>query len=616
MDNDTPRAQVEKFLSDTEDARHSSERCRDYFDYKQWTAEEAATLLRRKQAPIVVNRIKPKVKGLVGLYNMMKGDPKAWPRTKKHEKSAHAITDALRFVSDNNNFDSLRLDVAEEFFVEGYGGAFVNVKQVKSGDIEINIEQIPWDRIYFDPHSRRKDFKDARYMGIIMWMYREEAKETFPDADVEQLIQGEYTDETHEDRPRWVDTKSDRVRVALHFYIDKGQWQMCIFSGDYFIVEPQDSPFLDDDGEPTNPIELVSANIDRDNHRYGEVLGFLDQQDEINHRRSKFLHYLNNRQTWGRKGSIQDIATFKREMQKPDGHAEALGVFGTDWGFMDMPTAEQGQFALYQDAKAEMDSVSYNAQLSGERQQGDLSGRAIDKLQQAGTIELNQDYALLTGWENRVYRQVWSRIKQHWTAEKWIRVTDDQESLRWIGLNTQVTAREFLEEKINDESLPKIQRKSYAASYTFLTQLEDSNDPNQAQQASDALETPVDIQNPVAELDVDIILDQSFDVMNSQSEQFRLLAEFAQTSQDIDIIELIELSSLRNKEALIEKIENRRAQALQAQGDVAQIQSANEQMKGFKMAADADKSQAEADQKKVETQLILRDPTRITNLSI
>ena len=102
------REKVEQFLEDTEQARRLSQKCRDYFDHKQWTSAEVARLESRKQAAIVVNRVRPKVEGLVGLYELRKNDPKAYPRTQKHEDSAKVVTDALRFVTENNNFDLTR----------------------------------------------------------------------------------------------------------------------------------------------------------------------------------------------------------------------------------------------------------------------------------------------------------------------------------------------------------------------------------------------------------------------------------------------------------------------------------------------------------------------------
>lgn len=602
---ETVKGQVEQFLNDTMDARSLQERDRDYYDHKQWTAQQEAKLRSRNQAPIVVNRIKPKVEGLIGLYNLRTVDPKAYARTKKHEKASHAITDALRFVADNNDFNSVKQDVAEEFWVEGYSGAVVDVKQKKSGDIEIRVEHVPWDRIYFDPHSRRRDFSDARFKGFMLWMDGDQIKEFFPDVELGDLC-GEYRDETFEDRPKWYDKKRDRYRLAYHFWIKEGVWWYCIFSGDAFLVEPKESPFLDDEGEPACIIELVCANIDRDNQRYGEVRGYISMQDEINHRRSKALHLLSQRQTFGRKGEVKDVENIKRELAKPDGHVEFIGEqFGKDFGVLPTNDMAQGQFDFYQDAKAELDAVGLNAQLAGQRQSGDLSGKAIDRLQQAGTLELNRQFSLLTAWEKRIYRQIWARVKQFWTEEKWIRVTDDQDSLRWVGLNSQVTAQEWMVDIINDESQPLPKRKQAAASFQFLMQALDN--PMTAASAQQALDQPVDIQNPVPELDVDIILDQSFDVINRDEEQFKILAQFGQSS-DIDIIELIELSQIRGKDELIEKIEKRRAAQAEAQGNLQKIAAYDAEAKAQKTMSEVQLNAEKSMQTRIENQILATRP--------
>lgn len=588
------KRQVESFLKDTLSARQLSERDRDYYDHKQWTDEQLSDLRRRHQAPIVVNRIRPKVEGLKGLVSIRQSNPKAYPRTKHHDRAAEVITDGLRYVADDNDFPSIKLEVSEDFFVEGYGGAVVDVKQKQNGDIDIKIDRIPWDRIYFDPRSRKRDFSDARFMGFIQWMGKEELAELFPGVDIEKLCNFTPSlDRTFEDRPHWIDSPNKRILVARHYYKKGGIWYMCIFAGDSFLVDPEPSPYLDEEGSPTCNIELVSAYIDRENNRYGEVRGFIAQQDEINHRRSKALFLLSQRQTSARRGAIDDIPSMKRELAKADGHIEYTGDVNA---FQILPTTDmvQGQIELYQDAKSELDAVSFNAQLAGERQSGNLSGIAINRLQQAGTTEVNGLFKLLTNWEKRIYRQVWARIKQFWTEEKWIRVTDDQDSLRWVGFNTEVTAQEWLEEQINDESLPITERRKAAAAYQAMVQ---SQDPR--------LQQVVDIRNKPAEMNVDIILDQSFDTVNVQEEQFKMLVEFAKGGADIDIIDLIELSQLRGKKELIEKIEQRREQAAQSGSDAAQVKIQSEQAKTQETLTKAEVNKQEAISKKIENVMLI-----------
>ena len=564
----TPKEQIEEFIDDTESARRLSQKCRDYYDSRQWTEREVQILERRSQAAITVNRIRPKVEGLKGLYELRKSDPKAFPRTQKHAEAATVVTDALRYVADNNDFQMTRIDVAEEFFIEGYGGVFIDVAQ-KNNEVEIRINHIPWDRIYFDPHSRRKDFKDSRFMGLWMWMDEDVAKDIFnlSDAQVKSLhaeieVDGE---QTNEDRPKWSINNHDqhRLRIAMHFHIEKSVWKMTIFSGDTDIRKTQDSPFKDEDGFPMNPIELVSANIDRENRRYGEVKAFLSQQDEINHRRSKALHYNSSRQTYGNESAITDIPAMKNELKKPDGHIQIAGdgQLGKDFGILDTNQRGAVEFNFYQDAKDEMDRNSFSAPLSGNTDGKDISGVALDKLQQGSSLELNAQYALLTSWEKRVHTQSWARVKQFWNEEKWIRITDNQEDLRWVGLNSQVTAQQMLIERSEDQSLPLEETQDAKKLLDFLVQTQNPR-----------LNEVVDVRNETAFMDVDIIIDQSFDVVNSKQALFETLMQFAQGS-DIDILELLELSQVDGSKELIEKIQNNRAAASQAQQQVIAVET-------------------------------------------
>lgn len=594
------KQRTDDFLNATQDARTVSEMCRDFKDGYQWTDAEKTKLLKRGQAPIVINRIKPKVEGLLGLTSVRLTDPVAYPRTKKHEEAANCATDALRYVSDNNTFPQVKLAVADEFFVEGYGGVIIDTKATPAYPNEIRVEQIPWDRILFDPHSRKKDFSDARYKGIILWMNEDAAMEIFPDIDFEEIFTPKAGDfDTFGDRSEWVD-KTDkqnrRVRIVQLFYIENEEWYMCYFTDVKFFKEPELSPFLDEFGQPTCPIELVTAYIDRKNNRYGEVKSFIDPQNEINHRRSKGLHLNSQRQTAGRKGAIKDIAGMKRELAKADGHVEYTGEKG-DFEILQTGDMAKTQFDLYQDAKMELDAVSYNAQLAGERAGGDLSGKAIEKLQSAGTIELNGLFTELNGWEKRVYRQIWARIKQFWTEEKWVRVTDDMDNLRWVGFNSMITARQFLEEIINDKSENPLKRKHAAAAYAFMVQ---NNDP--------ALEEFVGKKNDVAELDVDINIEQSFDSVNIQQEQFDLLAKFAQAGGDIDITELIRLSKVRGKEDMIARIEKRRDEMQQAQAGAVQAEGQKVQAETADKASKANLNQVKAQQTQVETAIMIASP--------
>jgi hypothetical protein len=625
--------QIEDFLIDTEDARVRSQRARDYRDGKQWTSDEAAKIESRNQAPIVINRIKPKVEGLKGLVVNRKTDPRAFARTPKHEKAAEAVTDGLRYVKDNVRFDKIKMGIADNYFIEGYAGAIVEVK-TKGKEKVITTKIIPWDRYYYDTHSVRHDFEDKRYDGMVLWMDAEELKEKMDltDEEIEELlaIDGmEDSFETFDDKPRWADRKKNRIRIARHYFIKDNKWHTAVVTKAGFLpafknqkkFEVTLSPYKDEDDNPVNPIEAVAANIDRDNQRCGEVDFWIDLQDEINHRRSKFLFLLSSRQTSGRKGAVKDIPALKRELAKPNGHVEFEGEKG-DFEVLRTNDMAEGQFTLLQDAKNEIDSVSFNAQLSGERQ-GAISGVAVSNLQDAGTNEIAPLFFNLNDWEERIYRQWWWRMRQFWKKEKWVRILDDSTKLRYVGFNQGITLGAMYEEKIQDVSIPEETRMVLSQE---LQQISQTN-PQLLQQI-------VEVRNELSKLEMDIMIKTAPDSINIQREQFELLANIAQTRPEVPFTEVLKLSELRGKEEIIKSIEesarasaeqNAQIQQATLQAEMAEKESkidVNKSKAGkdraatVKEMAQADKLASEGAQTDVQTDMLMTTPPKDTGVVI
>lgn len=549
----------------TRDARLRAERNRDYYDGKQLTTEEIAALRRRGQPPVVINYIKRKVEILRGLERRSRTDPRAFPRNPQDEQGAEAATDALRFVADENDFDVVRSAVYEYMIVEGYGGADVIVEEAPNGDIVVSIQAVPWDRLVYDPHSRKTDFSDARYRGIVIWMDKSEAYAAYPERKeaIDASLATMAMSETYDDRPKdgmWADNRRTRVRIVQMQYQDvDGTWMIATFTRGGFLVDPQVSPYIDKYGRPTYSLIMRSCYIDRENNRYGAVSDWIDTQDEVNKRRSKALHLLNQRQTYGTKEAVQDVAEAKRELAKPDGHVQLNGgaVFGQNFGILPTGDMANGQMELLQQATAEMQASGPNASLAG-KDQRQLSGRAIQSQQQAGSIEVEPIVDELRQWTRDVYEAVWMRIKQFWTDEKWVRVTDDERNIKWVGLNKVITVKDRLAQLPPD----KIEQGMMLAAQQFGM---DPQDPR-------LLEQPVGIENDVSGLDVDIVIQEGPDLATLQSEQFEQLAQMAQSGIPIPPKAIILASSLRNKDQILDEMEQGNALPPQVQQQMQAMQ--------------------------------------------
>ena len=579
--------------TDSEDARTLAERDRDYYDNKQWTSEEVQVLNDRKQPVITINRIKRKVDALKGIERQQRTDPKAFPRNPSDEDASEAATDAIRYVIDNNNYDQIRSNYWENLIIEGIGAVKISVTPGKRG-MEISIKRVAWDRFFYDPHSNEHDFSDAKFIGEVIWMDRKDAERKWPGKKdiISATMVSDSLTETYDDKPKfriWSDNKRDRVRIIQTRWKDGDEWRITT-STKGGILKDDVSPFLDEDGKPESDLLAVSAFIDRDNARYGTVREMISPQDEINKRRSKALHLMSVRQIRVDPATeaAKDIEEVRAEAAKPDGVIKARR---DDLEILPNGDMAQAQFSLLQEAKNEIDAMGVNASLQG-KQGTQLSGRALLAQQQAGLVELAPMLDRKRDMDIRVYRTIWNRVKQFWNEERWIRVTDDEDKPRFVGLNKPMTVRDQLEKEFGE--IPE-----------QFQNLQELDQPAQEDGK------PI-IENSVGEMDVDIILDEGPDSITLQSEQFEQLVQMAQVVPiPPDII--IEASSLRNKKRLLEKLQGggedvdpeqaAQEQALQQQALELQLRGAEADV--AKTEAEAIDKQASAVERGSKTQLNL-----------
>ena len=535
MDESDLKGMVDNAAELTQVARQLSERDRDYYDGFQYTPAEIAVLQKRKQPVITDNRIRRKVDAIVGLEQKGRIDPRALPRNPDDEESADIATKALVFVDDITRLDSMRSAFCYNLAIEGYGGVEVIAKEGKNG-FDPDIVRLRWEEIFYDPYSREADFSDAEYMGVQKWMSLESAvafASGYTDAKEEDLrdmlragMESTLDGDTYEDRPQehWGHAKLKRVKLAYMYYRDGGEWRLAVISGGG-VISDEPSPYVDETGKPCCAIILQSCYVDRENRRAGIVRDMISLQDETNKRRSKLLHLMNSRQTMGQRGAtVLQGAALKRELAAPDGHIEYdQDTSTTVPSFQIVPQMDQiaGQFKLLEFTTQAMDNLGPNASLLGSLT-GQNSGRAIMAQQQAGMAELAPFYDAIRDWNLRVYRAIWNRIKQYWTEERWIRVTDQPDKLQFIGINVPTP-------QVDQMGNPMI-------------------DPMTGMSA-------VTIENQIGELDVDIIIDMAPDYAVLQQEEFERLTDLVQAGMlQLPPEVIIRASQLRNKAELIEAV--------------------------------------------------------------
>lgn len=609
------RQQFEEFADSTIAARALWEKCRQYRDGDQLTEQERKTLKKRGQPPFIDNKIQDKCDTLLGIEKQMRTDPKAFPRTPQDEGSAEAATDSLRFIADQSNFNrTVRKPAADNLMVEGlcYGQVVVDPDTEKYGGYpKVCMEHIRVDRGYYDIHSLKDDFSDKTYAGFFTWMDVEDAKSLFDPKKNKlahekalEFIDSSVSDtsaagdQTHDDKPRYVMSARGRERLQVfeHYFKNKGVWHMGKWCIGGWLEPAKESTYKNEFGEPECGIEVQALYRKGDDASpYGSVPRYLDPQDGHNKRHSKMLHLLNSKRLLYPKGAFDDPKNAREQLHKPDGVFEynPMGP-GNEVRVEDNLKEADAQFQLLQYTDLQLSQVGPNAALLG--QSGNISGRAKNLDQQAGSLPISPLFDALDSWELRMFRQAWNRVKQFWTAEMWIRVTDDENKVRFVGLNQPVTMGHQMAESLKAEQIPAEQKKAVVMAM--------AQDPAMAQPY--LVNGKPKIKNAVAQMDVDIIIDRTMDTVNLQQEQFNELVQVAKIRPEVPFKALLEMSQLRSetKKRVTDMISGENDPAAQQmaamQAKLAELEAALKQADVIKAQASAQKDMATAKESEID----------------
>ncbi len=606
-------SQFEEFADGTVNIRKLAEKCRDYKDGNHWTDDERKTLARRKQPCITDNKIQDKCDTLAGIEKKQRTDPKAFPRnpSPQDEGSAEAATDALRYVADKNNYKtSVRAEAVDNLIVEGLCAGQVIVEKRKGNDPDVCMEHIRQDRVYYDIHSLKKDFSDARYKGYFTWMDYEEAAENGKwnkealDASVGSTSQS-GPDKSLDDKPRFIMSRGKRKRVQIfkHYRLKGGVWHESVWCRGGWLEAEKPCAYKDENGQPACCVEIQALYRDSDGAPYGVVPRYLDLQDEHNKRRSKMLHLLNAKRIVLQKGMVADedggIKKLRDEAHKADGVIEVNGDI-TQFRVEDNLAEAEGQWRLLQQTDMALAQTGPNAALAGTS--GSLSGVAKARDQVAGELPISPLFDALDAWELRMYRQVWMRVKQFWNAEMWIRVTDDEKKVKWVGLNQPVLVGDVLAQQA--AQMPEFQQAPPEDQQGVIQAI--AQNPQSQQQMLDDKTGQPKKKNDVANMDIDIIIDRGMDTVTVQQEEFSQLVEIAKGRPEIPFDVIIEMSQLRSstKTRVLEKMSGANdpmaQQRAQMQQMIEQLQAALLQAQVRRENASAGKDEAAAVESQVD----------------
>ena len=477
------------------------------FHGSHFTTTQLRDMKAKGLSPNTQNHLKRKINGIVGVMERQRRDPKAFPRTPQHEEGAELATMTLNFETDHENFQDKSRAATFHAATDAIGGVELGLKPTKTeGDYDITIEKVDPGDFGYDPRSKEADFSDARQMWTSKWFSIEEAIELVPDKEDElRATAGDDGEDLTTDpavNRKWFEVDSQgnakKVLIVDFWYKFRGEWHWMLFTGSAVLKEGV-SPFFDENGDQICKFIMFAACRDQDGDAYSFVRDLKGAQHEINAWNIGLIYDILSRRLIIEGEVPENVEEIRREWARKDG--TVIIRQGSKVTLDDKSRDIQGALLARQNSQDFIDNVAINPAVVGENK-GKQSGRAISLLQQAGLAELGMFIAEHKAWKLRVYRAMWTQIQRYWTAERWVRVTDDEQVAQFIKVNGVGVDPET--------GIPRL-------------------------------------ENALGSLDVDIIIDDGPDFVNAMQDVFETLSEMAAGGSPIPPQAIIEVAPLPMK---------------------------------------------------------------------
>lgn len=449
----------------------------DFYDGEQWTAEEKEALMEKGQPAIVINKIANKIDNLAGteisgrtriLFRSRSGE-------KREEETARALSDLALYVAEKNEQATAISNVFKEGLITGISWLDTGVMRAEEGTHIFNQHENTFNVIW-DPYFTKNDYSDARFVCRERWMDSEQLKAMFAektDGMLTHLNDARHainlSTHTYGDAKdiSYFDTDSERFRVIeVQYKKTEKRYLVTTLNGATFSTFDKDVAFanpefdVETDFLPRVYIAYYSDNTllahypspyqhnyftlipyvfkreKRTGVPYGIMRHAIDPQRELNKRRSKAMHMLNTAQVIADVDAVENPAVLAREAARPDG--VILKRPGKELRILRNTDLAASQVSVMEGAARDIQETTGVFDESIGKHSNATSGVAIQQRQMAGSLNQMFAFDALRKMKKQLGHMLLSYIRQHFTTEMVVQITDNLSAPRSVRLNQTV----------------------------------------------------------------------------------------------------------------------------------------------------------------------------------
>ena len=419
----------------------------DLYHNRQYTQDQLAVLERRGQPAETFNVIKLFARMLVGYYSTIVNTVVASPVNPRDIPNATLLNDAIKSVFDDNRFDIIGDELKLQGLVSGVLCCEVTVEDTGHRDSfnrpinRVNYAHVPDSQLVLDPASKQDDYSDARYLHRFKWLSEDVVISTYGKAAVEKL--DAYANFLNIDEADfdfnygYEYTGYYRVfnnYLIVHSVMEdvNGERWSVHWSGDTILRKSKIT--YQDTRWPYRVQFLHSSNV---TEYYGIFREVAESQRAINQALIKLQLMVNSEKAFVQDGAVDNIDDFTNRFNRVNAVIPVKELAGIKIEQMTREIIDQ-----YTVIDKSLDRIQrvlgVNDSFLGMAYASD-SGRKV-KLQQSATImSLRYITARIESFYRSLGEDTAKLIRQYYTANQVLMVTDEVVGQRWIELNKPIT---------------------------------------------------------------------------------------------------------------------------------------------------------------------------------
>lgn len=158
----------------------------DLYAGRQWSEQDKRVLEQQLRPAITFNRIGPIIDSLIGLEINNREKVAVFPRKMGEVKESELWGAGIDYVRDNAQAEAEEADAFFDLAVggEGWTECYLKESMTAPGSYDIGIDRCDPCEMFRDPQAKKRNHRDARYLGRVRSIPFDAAKELFVDGDV------------------------------------------------------------------------------------------------------------------------------------------------------------------------------------------------------------------------------------------------------------------------------------------------------------------------------------------------------------------------------------------------------------------------------------------------